>query len=73
MVKKRTGKQVKTVTTNNGLEFFNAPFEDFCKAEITVRHHNVRHTPQKNGVAERMNETLLQCAKCMWIFANLSE
>ena len=28
MVEKRTGKQVKTLRTNNGLELCNAPFDE---------------------------------------------
>ncbi len=71
MIEKRTGKQVKTLRTDNGLEFCNTPFDEFCKKEGIVRHHTVRHTPQQNGVAERMNQTLLQRARCMRLNANL--
>nr|GEV40152.1 retrovirus-related Pol polyprotein from transposon TNT 1-94 [Tanacetum cinerariifolium] len=57
------GKQVKTLRTDNGLEFCNTPFDNFCKKEGIVRHHTVRHTPQQNGVAERMNQTLMARAR----------
>ncbi|GJZ93812.1 retrovirus-related pol polyprotein from transposon TNT 1-94 [Tanacetum coccineum] len=73
MVEKRTGKQVKTLRTDNGLEFCNAPFDNFCKKEGIVRHRTIRHTPQQNGVAERMNQTLMARARCMRIFAGLSK
>ncbi|GKE13525.1 retrovirus-related pol polyprotein from transposon TNT 1-94 [Tanacetum coccineum] len=73
MVEKRTGKQVKTLRTDNGLEFWNAPFDNFCKKEGIVRHNTLRHTPQQNGVAERMNQTLMACARYMRIFASLSK
>nr|GEV48213.1 putative polyprotein [Tanacetum cinerariifolium] len=46
-----------------GLEFCNTPFDNFCKIEGIVRHHTVRHTPQQNGVAERMNQTLMTRAR----------
>nr|GEW86692.1 retrotransposon protein, putative, Ty1-copia subclass [Tanacetum cinerariifolium] len=39
MVEKRIGKQVKTLRTDNGLEFCNTPFDNFCKKEGIVRHH----------------------------------
>nr|GFB17973.1 retrovirus-related Pol polyprotein from transposon TNT 1-94 [Tanacetum cinerariifolium] len=63
MVGKRTGKQVKTLRTDNGLEFCNIPFDNLCKKEGIVRHHTVRHTPHQNGVAERMNQTLMARAR----------
>ncbi|XP_038875134.1 uncharacterized protein LOC120067667 [Benincasa hispida] len=34
-------------------------------AEGIVRHHTVRNTPQQNGVAERMYQTLFEKARCM--------
>ena len=46
MVEKRTGKQVKTLRTDNGLEFCNKPFDEFCRKEGIVRHRTVRHTQQ---------------------------
>ena len=38
---------------------------EFCKNEGIARHHTVRNTPQQNGIAERMNQTLLERARCM--------
>ncbi|RVW63516.1 Retrovirus-related Pol polyprotein from transposon TNT 1-94 [Vitis vinifera] len=73
MVEKRTGKVVKTLRTDNGLEFCNKDFDEFCRKEGIVRHRTVRHTPQQNGVAERMNQTLVQRARCMRIDAGLSK
>ncbi|KAG8491014.1 hypothetical protein CXB51_014181 [Gossypium anomalum] len=31
-----------------------------CKSEGIMRHLTVRHTPQQNGVAERMNRTIME-------------
>lgn len=73
MVEKRTGKVVKTLRIDNGLEFCNKDFDEFCRKEGIVRHRTVRHTPQQNGVAERMNQTLVQRARCMRIDAGLSK
>jgi transposase InsO family protein len=47
------------------LEFCWSEFNEFCKTEGIVRHRTVRNTPQQNGVAERMNQTLLERARCM--------
>ena len=73
MVEKQTGKPVKTLRTDNGLEFCNTEFDDYYKEVGIVRHLTVRHTPQQNGVAEWMNQTLLQRARCMRLNAGLSK
>ncbi|KAG8483260.1 hypothetical protein CXB51_022251 [Gossypium anomalum] len=55
-----TGKQIKYLRTDNGLEFCSDEFNRLCKSEGIVRHLTVRHTPQQNGVAERMNRTIME-------------
>ncbi|KAF3668075.1 hypothetical protein FXO37_09705 [Capsicum annuum] len=66
------GKQVKWLRTDNGMEFCNDEFNKFCKNEGIARHRTVRMTPQQNGVAERMNRTLLERAHCMISNAGLT-
>ncbi|CAM8878030.1 unnamed protein product [Rhodiola kirilowii] len=44
---------------------------EFYKTEGIVRYHTVRDTPQQNGVAEYMNQTLLERARCMLSNAGL--
>ncbi|KAG8472490.1 hypothetical protein CXB51_034176 [Gossypium anomalum] len=48
---------------NNGLEFCSDEFNRLCKLEGIVRHLTVRHTPQQNGVVERMNKTIMEKKK----------
>ncbi|RVW14253.1 Retrovirus-related Pol polyprotein from transposon TNT 1-94 [Vitis vinifera] len=68
-------------TTNGVLEYIHSdlwgpsPVESHsgCRKEGIVRHRTVRHTPQQNGVAEQMNQTLVQRARCMRIDAGLSK
>ena len=55
MVEKQTSESVKVLRTDNGMEFCSNLFRNFCKSEGILRHLTVRHTPQQNGVAERMN------------------
>ena len=55
------------------MEFCEGDFEEFCKNEGIVRHRTVRMTPQQNGVAERMNRTLLERARCMISNAGLTK
>lgn len=62
MVEKRTGKHVKTLKTDNGLELMHH-LMSFVRKKV-VRHCIAQYTKQ-NRAAERMNQTLLQCARCM--------
>ena len=71
MIEKQTGRQVKCLRTDNGLEFYSDEFNTLCKKEGIDRHRTVRHTPQHNGVAERMNRTLMEKVRCMLSNAQL--
>uniref|UniRef100_A0ACD5YBP3 Uncharacterized protein n=1 Tax=Avena sativa TaxID=4498 RepID=A0ACD5YBP3_AVESA len=65
MVEKQTEKKVKVLRTDNGMEFCSNEFEEFCSNDGMVRHHTIPYTPQQNGVAERMNRTIISRARCM--------
>ncbi|GKC23544.1 retrotransposon protein, putative, ty1-copia subclass [Tanacetum coccineum] len=59
LVKNQTGRIVKKLRTDNGLEFCNQEFEQLCIESGIARHLTVTGTPQQNGLAERMNRTLM--------------
>jgi transposase InsO family protein len=42
----QTGKKIKRLITDNGLEFYNHQFDEFCKAKRIVRHKTMVNTPQ---------------------------
>ncbi|KAG8499371.1 hypothetical protein CXB51_005830 [Gossypium anomalum] len=46
MIEKQTGKQIKYLRTDNGLEFYSDEFNRLYKSEGIVRHLTARHTPQ---------------------------
>ncbi|KAG8489014.1 hypothetical protein CXB51_016944 [Gossypium anomalum] len=71
MIEKQTGKQIKYLRTDNGLEFCSDEFNRLCKSKGIMRHLTVCHTPQQNGVAERMNRTIMEKVKCILSNANL--
>ena len=60
MVENQTGRKIKVLRSDNGTEYRNDQFSYFCKKEGISLHFTVRDTPQQNGVAERMNRTLLE-------------
>ncbi|GMI79054.1 hypothetical protein HRI_001574700 [Hibiscus trionum] len=73
MIENQTGKKIKRLRTDNGGEYRSDPLFDVCQEHGIVRHFTVRHTPQQNGVAERMNRTLLEKVRCMLSNAGLGK
>ena len=71
LVEKSSGHQVKVLRTDNGGEYTSTQFEDFLKAEGIRRERTVPKTPQQNGVAERLNRTLVETTRSMLIDAKL--
>jgi hypothetical protein len=72
MIEKQTKKKVKLLHTDNGMEFCSNEFNDYCSDEGIVRHHTIPYTPQQNGVAERMNRTIISKTRCMLCNAGMS-
>nr|GEU61594.1 retrovirus-related Pol polyprotein from transposon TNT 1-94 [Tanacetum cinerariifolium] len=68
---KRTGRTVKKLRTDNGLEFYNREFEQLCNESEIARQSTVVGTPQQNGLAERMNRTLMDKVPCLLIQSGL--
>ena len=65
LVETQTGKKVKCLRTDNGLEFCNKAFDGLCKEAGIKRHKTCSYTPQQNGVSERMNLTIMNKVRCM--------
>ena len=72
LIENQTGKKIKRLRIDNGVEFYGGEFNKFYKNEGIARHRIVSHTPQQNGVAEQMNRTLLERAHCLLSNAGLS-
>ena len=73
MIERQTERKVKLLRTDNGGEFCSHAFNDYCRKEGIFRHHTIPHTPQQNGVAERMNRTIISKARCMLSNARMSK
>ncbi|KAE8683538.1 hypothetical protein F3Y22_tig00111200pilonHSYRG00002 [Hibiscus syriacus] len=71
MVENETGLKVKRLRSDNGGEYRNRRFRDFCANNGIKMETAVLMTPQQNGVAERMNRTLNERARSMRIHAGL--
>ena len=73
LVKNEKGRGIKHLRTDNGLEFLSEQFKSFCRNNGIKRHLTVPGTPQQNGLAERMNRTLLERTRCMMFTAGVSK
>ncbi|KAM6574493.1 hypothetical protein CsatA_022820 [Cannabis sativa] len=73
LIENKTSRKIKKLRTDNGLEFCSDMFASYCRKEGIVRHHTVVKNPQQNGLAERMNRTLLERVRCMLIGAGLAK
>ncbi len=56
----KIGKKVREIRCDQGGEYRGVDFVNFCKMNGIIIDYTPRYTPQKNGVAERFNRTLVE-------------
>lgn len=64
-VEKVTGYKIKKVRTDNAKEYLSLEMTQFLRKEEISRQLSLEYTSQQNGVAERVNHTLVEMARCM--------
>nr|GEW06645.1 retrotransposon protein, putative, Ty1-copia subclass [Tanacetum cinerariifolium] len=67
----QTGRTIKKLRTDIGLEFCNREFEELCNESEIARQLTVVGTPQQNGLVERVNRTLIDKVLCLLIQSGL--
>jgi transposase InsO family protein len=65
LVENQIGIQIKTLQFDNGGEFVSIKFDNFLHECGIQQQTNAPYTPQQNGVAERANRTIMECARSM--------
>lgn len=73
LVENQMNKRIKILRSDNGKEYMSNDFDNFCKTHGIRREMSTPYTPQQNGVAERMNRTLVEKAKCLLFDAKLKK
>jgi hypothetical protein len=58
-------RNIKILRSDNGGEYTSKEFVNFCKDYGIKRDLTTPYNPQKNGVAERMNITIMEAVKTM--------
>jgi len=73
MAERQTGLKIKTIRSDNGLEYNNQRMKGFNQ-DRGIRHEfSAPYTPESNGRAEREIRTLVECARTMLIDSGLPE
>ncbi len=71
LVEKSSKNKVKTLRTDNGGEYTSTQFTNYLNSE-GIRHElTIPKTPEQNGVAERLNRTVVEMSRSMLIDAKL--
>uniref|UniRef100_A0AAV1UYK5 Polyprotein n=1 Tax=Peronospora matthiolae TaxID=2874970 RepID=A0AAV1UYK5_9STRA len=64
-IKTASGTKIKVLRSENGGEYRNETMNNFCKAKFIKQEFTVPYNPEQNGMAERMNRTLVEMTRCM--------
>ncbi|GJV17627.1 putative ribonuclease H-like domain-containing protein [Tanacetum coccineum] len=64
-IENQLNHRVKIIRSDNGTEFKNRDMLEFCGDKGIKQEYSNARTPQQNGVAERMNRTLIEAARTM--------
>ena len=65
LVENSCGRKLKNFRTDNGGEYTSTEFTKYLKEEGVHHELTIPKTPQQNGVAERLNRTLVETVRSM--------
>ena len=71
LAEKQSGKRIKILRSDNGGEYISGKMQQYLSQNGIQWQPTAPHTPEYNGVAERMNRTLIDMARTMLIAAKL--
>lgn len=67
------GTRLSRLRCDGGGEYISNEFKKYCQEEGIQVEYNIPYTPEQNGVAERMNRTILDKARSMMLGSELSQ
>lgn len=65
MVERAAGKPLKCLHTDNMGEYTTHEFKNYCSKHGIKHEKKVPGTPQYNGMAEKINKTIMEKVRCM--------
>ena len=66
------GSRLRCLRSGYGSKIVNKTMAGICQQNDIVHHRSVFYSPQRNGVAERMNRTLMEKARSMLHYKDVS-
>ena len=66
-----SGERIGVLKTDRGGEYRSREFAEYLRKHQIAHEVTVPVSPEMNGIAERMNRTILEKAKCMCVHADL--
>lgn len=72
LVENQKERKIKCLRTDNGGEFCGNEMEKFLRSNGIVHQTTNAHTPEQNGMLERMNRSIVEKAKCLLFDAKLN-
>ncbi|GBP23670.1 Retrovirus-related Pol polyprotein from transposon TNT 1-94 [Eumeta japonica] len=73
LVENQLNFKIKCLRSDNGREYLSNDFSNYLKKSGIIHQTSNSYTPQQNGLAERMNRTLMERARCMLINSDLQK
>ena len=64
-------RKLRAIRSDNGLEFVNSEFNEYCRERGIEHNFSSARTPQQNGVIECKNRTLEDMARTMLLASKL--
>ena len=71
-IEKEIGKSLKCLRSDRGGEFTSKDFEVFCNDKGIKRQTSTPRTPLQNGIVERRNRSVIDCAKTLMMEKNVT-
>jgi hypothetical protein len=72
LYEERTNKKIQGLHTDNGSIYISTEFSEYLKDNGIVHYTAVAYCPQSNSKAERLNQILIEKARCMIIAAKVN-
>lgn len=73
LVENQLDMKIKIVRSDNGTEFVNKSFMEFYTRHGIKQEKSTPYSPQQNGLAERMNRTIVEKVRCMLLDSKLAK
>lgn len=73
LVETQTGRKIKALREDNGGEYDNNTFKEYFAKHGIRFEKTAPYSPQQNGMAERMNRTIVEKVRCMLYDSGLSK